>query len=146
MTESERKIQLGLAGEKIVTNFFSKKGFNVEISIDPYDNQKDMKVNDKTVEVKTQVPFIFKNAFTIKDNHQLKKCKNADALVFVQAPCSKSDKAGIFQIHKGFKYSKYTTKKDDKMILVPINQTAVRQLASIEGEDKQILRKYATSF
>ena len=37
-----------------------------------------MKVNDKTVEVKTQVPFIFKNAFTIKDNHQLKKCKNAD--------------------------------------------------------------------
>ena len=146
MTESERKIQLGLAGEKIVTNFFSKKGFNVEISIDPYDNQKDMKVNDKTVEVKTQVPFIFKNAFTIKDNHQLKKCKNADALVFVQAPCSKSDKAGIFQIDKGFEYSKYKNKKKNKMILVPMNQLAVRQLASIDGENKQILRKYATDF
>ena len=148
MTESERKRKtlLGNAGEKIVTNFFSKKGFNVEISIDPYDNQKDMKVNDKTVEVKTQVPFIFKNAFTIKDNHQLKKCKNADALVFVQAPCSKSDKAGIFQIDKGFEYSKYTTKKKNKMILVPMNQLAVRQLASIDGENKQILRKYATDF
>ena len=148
MTESERKRKklLGDAGEKIVTNFFSKKGFNVEISIDPYDNQKDMKVNGKTVEVKTQVPYVFKNAFTISDNHQFEKCKNADALVFVQAPCSKSDKAGIFQIHKGFKYSKHTTKKDDKMILVPMKQPAVKQLASIEGEDKQILRKYATRF
>ena len=32
------------------------------------------------------------------------------------------------------------------MILVPMNQLAVRQLASIDGENKQILRKYATDF
>jgi len=148
MTESERKRKtlLGNAGEKIVANFFSKEGFNVETSIDPYDKSKDMKVNDKTVEVKTQVPFIFKKCFTIKDNHQLRKCQNADALVFVQAPCSKLDEAGIFQIDKGFEYSKYTTKNGNKMILLPMNQPAVRQLTSIEAENKEILRKYATDF
>ena len=142
----DKKTLLGNAGEKIVANYLSSKKINVEYSVDPYDNQKDMTINNKSLEVKTQVPFVFKNSFTIEDNHQLKKCKNADYLVFVQAPCSKLNEAAIYQVSKGFKYSKYTTKKGDKMILLPINQNAVAKINEIKGSNKEILRKFATPF
>ena len=49
-------------------------------------------------------------------------------------------------IDKGFEYHRYITKKGEKMILIPMNQLAVRQLTSIEGKVKEILRKYATDF
>tara|TARA_X000000368_G_C22461381_1_gene463512 strand:+ start:57 stop:494 length:438 start_codon:yes stop_codon:yes gene_type:complete len=142
----DKKTLLGNAGEKIVANYLQEKGFKVEHSVDPYDNQKDMKVNGKTLEVKTQVPFVFKNSFTIKDNHQLKKCENADYLIFVQAPCAKLDESGIFQVDKGWTYERYTTKAGVKMIMVSMKQTAVRKLTSIEGKNKKILRNYATPF
>jgi|TARA_B100001964_G_C13776203_1_gene398201 hypothetical protein len=149
MTEAERKILLGNAGEKCIINYLSKKKLTLEYSIDPYDNQKDMKVNGKSLEAKTQVPFIYTEygkCFTIADNHQLNKCLNVDILLFVQAPCSKCNEAGIYQVDKGFEYHRYITKKGEKMILIPMNQLAVRQLTSIEGKVKEILRKYATDF
>tara|TARA_Y100001956_G_scaffold75372_1_gene83282 strand:- start:952 stop:1386 length:435 start_codon:yes stop_codon:yes gene_type:complete len=142
----DKRLLLGNAGEKIVANYLNKQKIFVEHSVDPYDNQKDLKINGKHLEVKTQVPFITKRCFTIKDNHQLKKCQNADYFVFVQAPCSKLDEAGIYQVDKGFEFYRYTTKKGLKMILIPMEQPAIEKMFTIEGEDKEILRRYATPF
>jgi len=143
----DNKTLLGNAGEKMVANYFSSKNIMINLSVDPFDRVKDLKINgDKTLEIKTQVPFVSKKCFTIKDNHQLQKCLNADYLVFVQAPCSKLDEAGIYQVEKGFKHFKYITKAGIKMILLSMNQTAVVKLGTIEGKDKEVLRKYATPY
>ena len=38
---SEKKTQLGITGEKIVRNFFTKKGFIITDTINVYDSDKD---------------------------------------------------------------------------------------------------------
>ena len=48
---------LGTIGEKIVGNYMSRIGRTVEMSTDPFDSLKDMKVYGVSLEVKTQVPF-----------------------------------------------------------------------------------------
>ena len=142
---TDKKTLLGGVGEKIVANYMSKQGIIVEQSVDPYDSQKDMKINGKPLEVKTQVPFVYMKCFTLKKN-QLNKCLNAEYFVFVQAPCKHWDEAAIYQVENGFKYGIDTMKNGDERYTIPINQPAVNKVMQIEGNDKEILRRYATPF
>jgi len=97
---SELKMnQLGMAGEKLVSSFFRSLGHTVEESLSTYDSVKDMIVDGKTCEVKTQMPFYTENSFTMKKN-QLTKCRNVDKLIFVEAPSSKSDVIKIWEAPK----------------------------------------------
>tara|TARA_B100000925_G_C22000456_1_gene471009 strand:- start:1056 stop:1502 length:447 start_codon:yes stop_codon:yes gene_type:complete len=144
----DNKTSLGLAGEKIVKNYLIDMGFNVKDAIDPYDSTTDLVLEGKKIEVKTQTPFIFKRSFTIKDNHQLNKCLNADYLMFVQAPCDALEECAIYQVDKGFPYSKYVTKEGDKMVLIPMKDDKVRKLASYKKgtPEYKTLSKYRTNF
>ena len=142
---TDKKTLLGGVGEKIVANYMSKQGIIVEQSVDPYDSQKDMKINGKPLEVKTQVPFVYKKCFTLKKN-QLNKCLNADYFVIVQAPCEYLNEAAIWKVKKGFTYNTVKLKGGGERLAIPMNQPNVIKKMDIVGEDKALLRKYSTDF
>ena len=84
---------LGKAGETLVSNFLQNEGWLVKTSVNQYDSKQDMIATrgdvTVTVEVKTQQPWHYQNAFTIKPN-QLQKCLDVDALIFVETPSRES--------------------------------------------------------
>tara|TARA_B110000240_G_C13486745_1_gene447821 strand:- start:71 stop:532 length:462 start_codon:yes stop_codon:yes gene_type:complete len=111
---SELKMnQLGMAGEKLVSSFFRSLGHTVEESLSTYDSVKDMIVDGKTCEVKTQMPFYTENSFTMKKN-QLTKCRNVDKLIFVEAPSSKSDVIKIWEAPKETRKFRTRATKDGR--------------------------------
>lgn len=150
MTKEQKMDALGLAGEKIVTNMLNSLSdkLKIEHSIDKFDSEKDMLVDGYTVEVKTQVPFLMKNAFTFKPN-QLKKCRSVDVLYFVSVPPpNHQDKwAGwIFRADpKKFRYQNYTTKDGRNMILVPREQSGMFPVQKMSDEDVKHLMRYTIS-
>ncbi len=143
-TDYQRKV-LGDIGEKIVGNYMSRIGRTVEMSTDPFDSEKDMIVNGKPLEVKTQVPYCLEKSFTIRKN-QLNKCLSADHFVIVQAPCKYLNEAALWSIRKGFEYGTVRLKNGDERYSIPMYQTNVIKKMDIVGEDKDLLRKYSTDF
>ena len=146
---------LGNAGEKIIYNYFQSQNIPIRQAVDPYDSEKDFTLyGNKKLENKTQVPFVTRTCFTIKDNHQLQKCLRADYLTFIQAPCKIKkenplfNQAAIWQSNKGWEktYYNYTTKDGRKMILLPMIQPSIVKLVNLTGEDYEILKKYGTKY
>jgi hypothetical protein len=140
---------LGRMGEKIVCNWLRRKGCLVEEAIDHYDRHKDMIVDGKTAEVKTEQPFVFQNAFTFRES-QLRKCKNVDILYFVSVPpVFRPDYewgGWIFVAEpKEFTTRKYRTKQGLDMILVDIDQPALTPWVRMTDEEIGQLSKYAKS-
>lgn len=139
---------LGKTGEKIVSNYYSRSGNIVEQSINNFDSTKDMLVDGKKIEVKTQVPFVIKSAFTFREN-QLTKCLNADTVVFVSVPNSiKShySEGKVYAIEsKKLKYDFYTTKDGRKMVMIAIGQPDMKELFHMSNEECIELQKYSTS-
>ncbi len=141
--------ELGLMGEKIVINMLNEEGRKVKTSIDKYDSEKDLLIDDKIkAEVKTQVPFIMQNAFTFKPN-QLRKCRGVDELYFVSVPAGKhSDKwAGwIFKADpKSFVTRNYRTKDGRDMLLVDREQESLTPIKKMSFEEIKELQKYTVS-
>lgn len=145
---SDNQTRLGDAGEKIVANRCRSVNMHVEVSVDPYDREKDMLVDGSKVEVKTQVPFIYKDAFTFKTN-QLRKCKNADYVFFVSVPCKKKTHhsfGGVYVIKSDKMITEnYRTKDGRDMILVPIDQEGMKKLFTMTEEECKILQSYSSS-
>ena len=148
MTKEEMMNELGLAGEKIVINMLSEAGYKVKSSIDKFDSEKDLMVEDKKVEVKTQVPFVMQNAFTFKPN-QLRKCRSVDVVYFVSVPPLRNkDKWGgwIFEVNPSeFVTRNYTTKDGRVMLLIDREQLALRPVKKITDEEIRELQKYTVS-
>jgi hypothetical protein len=150
MTQEEKMNELGLAGEKIVTNMLNSLGSNLKIehSVDKYDREKDMLVDGYKVEVKTQVPFVMKNAFTFLPK-QLNKCRGVDVLYFVSVPPPRNEDkwAGwIFRAEpKNFKTTSYTTRDGRNMILVPREQEALVPIQKMSDEEIKVLMQYTVS-
>lgn len=146
-TESPQA-KMGRAGETIVLNWFSSNGVKFKASVDQYDNQKDILVEEKKVEVKTQVPFVFKNAFSFKDN-QLRKCLNADYVYFVSVPNNEKPHHSAGKVYridsKSMKYENYKTKDGRNMVLVPIDQEDMQELFTMTPEEAKILQRYSVS-
>jgi hypothetical protein len=139
---------LGKTGEKIVSNFFSKSGKIVEQAINNFDSTKDMVVDGKKIEVKTQVPFVLKSSFTFRKN-QLRKCLNADQVVFVSIPngtMKHYSDGKVYSIDsKKLKYDLYTTKDGREMVLINIGQPDMIELYKMSDEECKELMKYTTS-
>lgn len=140
---------LGKTGEKIIANMFNSEGRKVQYAIDNFDSQKDFIVDGKMVEVKTEQPYVLKNAITIRKT-QLRKCKAVDELYFISVPplFKKDYKWGgwIFKVDsKTFNYSNYTTKSGNNMIEIPIEQEAISKVRKLTNEELFELMKYVTS-
>jgi hypothetical protein len=139
--------RLGKAGESIISNYFSSQGMRVEISVNQFDSQKDMIVEGKIVEVKTQVPFVTKDSFTFKQN-QLNKCVNADEVYFISVPTVRRHfSEGKVYVIKGseIKYKKHKTKDGREMILIPINQDGMKEVFEVSEQEKKLLVQYSSS-
>lgn len=139
---------LGKTGEKIVSNYYSRSGNVVEQSINNFDSTKDMLVDGKKIEVKTQVPFVMKSSFTFRKN-QLRKCLNADTVIFVSVPNGKMKHYSDGKVYaiesKKLKYDFYTTKDGREMVLIAIGQPDMKKLFDMTSEECQELQKYTTS-
>lgn len=140
---------LGRIGEKIVVNYFSQKGSKIVESLDHFDSKKDMMIDGKTVEVKTQQPFVKLNSLTFRKK-QLMKCTSVDELYIVTVPPVMQTtyrwSGWILKIDpKTFKYSTYTTKAGNQMICIKIEQEAVEPIYKLSKEECSELNKYAMS-
>lgn len=140
---------LGKTGEKIVANYLTEMGQKVQHSIDNFDREKDFLVDGKKVEVKTEQPYVLKNAISIRDT-QLNKCRSVDCLYFVLVPplINREYKWGgvILKVDpKTFQYKAYTTKLGTKMVEIPIDQPAVELVKNLSDDEKKELLKYAIS-
>lgn len=148
LTREEKMNMLGLAGEKIIVNMLSSMGLTITHSVDPYDSKQDMLVDGYTVEVKTQVPFMMKDSFTIRPN-QLNKCRGVDVLYFVSVPKGTVGECGTGYVYrvepKNFRTTQYVTSDGRRMVLIPRDQPAVIQVYKIPDADIQILQKYTVS-
>lgn len=140
---------LGRTGEKIIANMLINLGLNVQESINHFDSDKDFLVDGKKVEVKTEQPYVLKNAFSFREN-QLHKCRNVDVLYFVSIPPLMNLKykwgGWIFRAEpQNFKHYAYTTKFGTRMVAVPIEQDALISIKKMENNEITELLKYATS-
>jgi len=141
-----KKQVLGAMGELLVAQYLSTKGFECVLSETRNDKHKDMVNGDKLVEVKTQVIFRDKNAFTIRPS-QLKKCLSVDELYFVSVPSKDrlhpSD-GKIYVIEKpkkNLKWRSHTTRTKRKMVLIPIKQKHLREVVSLSLAEISMLRE-----
>lgn len=145
---NSNQAMMGRAGETIVLNWFSSNGIVVKASVDQYDSQKDMIVEGKKIEVKTQVPFVIKDAFTFKDN-QLRKCLQADYVYFVSVPNKTKphhSDGKVYRIESSkMVYGTYRTKDGRTMITVPIKQAFMEFLFNMDFADACTLQKYSVS-
>lgn len=150
MSKEDKMNELGLLGEKIVTNMLNREhpGLVIEHSINKFDSEKDMLVDGKKVEVKTESPYVFKNCFSFRPN-QLKKCRNVDVLYIVSVPHVKfkhfSDGWVYRLIPSEFKTFEYVTNYGIKMIGIPIRQESVIQVYKMSDQEVSELMKYSNT-
>lgn len=150
MTREEKMNELGLMGEKVVTNMLNRlhPGLVIEHSVNKFDSEKDMLVDGKKVEVKTESPFVFKDCFSFRPN-QLRKCRNVDVLYIVSVPHVKfrhySDGWVYRIVPSEYKTIEYITKYGVKMIGIPIKQEAVIPVYQMTMEEITELMKYSNT-
>lgn len=86
---------LGDIAETVVSDYFTMQGDTVEMSTDPYDQEKDMFINGVRTEVKFETLYHKFNSFSIPvyntrngriAKNQLNKCLNVERLIVVQNP------------------------------------------------------------
>jgi len=87
LRNEKKMLQLGFEGEKLVKAIYERMGYIVELSEDYWDPLKDMLIDGRTCEVKTQIPVITQNCMAINTS-QYEKCTNVDILIFVEIPYS----------------------------------------------------------
>lgn len=148
MNHQEKMDILGRMGEKYVSNYLAKKGVVVEQALNHFDNKKDLMGDGKTIEVKTQVPFIKEKAITIKPN-QLRKCRGVDELYFVTVPAPNhfyKYSGWLFKVNpKTFTTRTYHTKDGRDMILIDIEQESVNPIQKVEDDVAKEMMKYTVS-
>ena len=98
MNNQQKMLMLGNIGEKLIRYLAQEEGCEVREYPSLYDSEKDLTINGKTCEVKTQVPFFVEDAFTVKKN-QIRKCKNVDILLFVESP-NKGNVIRVYSVPK----------------------------------------------
>ena len=119
--DGERKILLGLIGERIVAHYLRNMGHVVEESLNVFDTEKDMMVDGKPVEVKTQVP---------------KRTDDLAGGIFEMDPSAEDLKAHRWQRIDG-----------KKMICFPRRQPAMKFVAQITDQGiLDQLRKLSLSY
>lgn len=148
MTDMEKRNEMGLVGEKIVTNMLSSLGLKVEHSVNKYDREKDMLVDGYKVEVKTVTPYVKKNCFSFRPN-QLKKCTSVDVLYFVSVPHPKYPHKSDGWIYradtKAFNTITYTTRGGVDMVGIPIDQAAIIPVKKMSDDEINELKKYTVT-
>lgn len=146
----ERKILVGIIGERIVAHYLRKAGHTVEESLNVFDTEKDMLVDGLPVEVKTQVPLVIEDSFSI-DYSQKKKIMNSHRVYFVSIPTKLGDdlEGCIFELNPQEEFKAHRRDRADgsKIICIPRRQTALKIVARItDTEILEQLKRLSTSY
>lgn len=149
MQRDQSIMMLGRAGESIVINLLSRHGHRVNLSVNQFDSQKDLTIDDSaTAEVKTQVPYIKERSFTFRTN-QFKKCKNVDFLYFVSVPNDKyptSYDGKVYQIEPSkMTYRQTKTSDGREMYLIPIDQPDMIKVYDLTEDEIKSLKRHSVS-
>ena len=150
MDSESKKILLGLLGERIVAKLLRDAGHTVEESLDIFDSEKDLLVNNKNVEVKSQVPLLIKDSFTVGLN-QMTKIKESHAVYWISIPpkVALDDLSGcVFQMNpRKCKHRIWSTNSGKEMMLFPRRQEAMKIVHRIKDQKiLQQLRQLSTSY
>lgn len=138
--------RLGKLGERFVASVF-----NGRLSEDWFDPEKDLILEDgTTVEVKTQVRYRKKNAFTVYQtptNNNLRKCLTVDKLLFVE-PCYYGV-IRIYELPKGKRFFETEVVNGHERYLFPIenmnliyeefNEELYNEMVSLTKSDLQYM-------
>lgn len=131
-----------MLGERIVAKVLRDAGHAVEESLDIFDSEKDLTVNGHLVEVKSQVPLLFKDSFSVPLN-QMKKLKESQAVYWVSIPPKvANDKYSgcVFQMNpRKCTHEIWTMKSGAQMMLFPRQQEAMKIVYKVE--DAKILNQ-----
>lgn len=148
LSDYDKHNELGLLGEKIVTNMLNGLGLRVEHSIDKFDSEKDMLVDGYKVEVKTETPYVKKECFSFRPN-QLRKCTTVDVLYIVSVPHPKyPHKSGgwVYRVDpKNFETFSYKTRYGVDMIGIKIDQPGVIPVQKMSDAEIRELQKYSVT-
>jgi hypothetical protein len=146
-----KKILLGLMGERIVAHFLRKRGHEVEESLNPFDDEKDMLVDENPVEVKTQVPYMIEDSFAVLP-YQLKKLKSCHRVYWVSVPLKRPDDLDgcIFELDMSDETVRaHRVKRHDgeEVVCFPRRQSAMKIVGTITDEKLlEQLQKLSTSY
>lgn len=140
-----QKILLGMIGERIVAQALRKQGCIVEESLNVFDMDKDMLVDGKPCEVKTQVPFMIEDSFGVSPN-QLPKIMRCHRVYFVAVPLLRHDdlEGCVFEMdpQSPFKSHRRAIAGGKEVICFPRRQDAMKQISRVT--DPAILKQLRT--
>lgn len=131
-----KQVQLGLLGEALVANHFG-----VELNENFYDTHKDLVVDGRTIEVKTQNRHPTKQLLTISAPNgniglsNFAKCFHVDHLIFVEY--DSSDIIKVWECIDRMNFKTYTTKNGKAMVGFPIEDMKLLK----EHTDPQLARQ-----
>src|SRR3990167_10935216 len=124
VTSNNEKVitELGTLGEQLVAEYLTIIGKKVILSDNIYDPEKDMLVDGEKVEVKTETPYVTRNALTVRAN-QLEKIMGSYRTYWISVPFKlygKEDKYGgyIFEMDpKGAEYFRFRKMNQQKNLV-----------------------------
>lgn len=136
MNVNLKKTLLGMLGERIIAKHLRERGHTVTESLNVFDSEKDLDVDGYKVEVKTQVPFIIKDSFSISRN-QLNKIQNSKYVYWVSVPPTKvhDNLSGcIFKMDPNTaKFERYRLNSGKEMIAYKRNQPGMEIVDQIDN-------------
>ena len=125
----QKKMKTGDLGEKLVAKYYRNIGSSVEESLDLFDYEKDMMINNQSCEVKTQQRWHIQGAFTINPN-QVKKCEEVDLLVIVETPSKYNNMSVVLYEFPKDKRKFYRKKTNDGRWMYCIKTTLGKVLTT----------------
>tara|TARA_R110000868_G_scaffold124490_12_gene329186 strand:+ start:8979 stop:9497 length:519 start_codon:yes stop_codon:yes gene_type:complete len=151
-SDDEKRAHQGRVGENIVANYYAEQKKTVITSYDTHDNEKDLLIEGWKVEVKTEVPYFSKDAFTFRVS-QLQKCKNADLVYFVSVPAYGKHHFSFGKVYRirsekmkySFYYKDFGPRGKPKMVMVPIRQEGMEYVFDLTEGHIAKLQEYSTS-
>ena len=143
ITEKERMKILGDLGEKIYANHCSSLGHKIHLSLNPFDMEKDILVDDKRKEIKTQTRYVVNNCCSLKLN-QIEKCKKG--FIWIECPTDRSPQARMWEIKEGFKFGKSTRNNGEERYDVYMDQEKMVFIKDLSPEEYKYLKFYSTNY
>lgn len=140
----------GLAAEKIAVNYFSSKGYRVEINPDEW-GWWDLKVDDSTVQVKCLTPFVKHSAWSIGDKGKaIENLNKADKLMIVSVPMKNETEydGWLVEIDR----SKCKLEELEKStvpgqsFVIPMEEGVVKKVYKLTEEEENAILKFSTSY
>ena len=143
ISEKERMKILGDLGEKIYANHCSSLGHKIHLSLNPFDMEKDILVDDKRKEIKTQTRYVVNNCCSLKLN-QIEKCKKG--FIWIECPTDRSPQARMWEIKEGFKCGKTKRKYGEVRYDVYMDQEKMVFIKDLSPEEYKYLKFYSTNY